>query len=142
MSDPTTTYPEPSVQECLAEDGTPTAEEDKDKVNAPQKFRKRPVTVEAMLFDGSPAEAIEVFYWVERHTLGSFEPLDVIEGRVPVPESGVSIDPSDGALLIATLEGVMKADPGDWIIRGVQGEFYPVKSDIFEATYERVDDDE
>jgi hypothetical protein len=36
----------------------------------------------------------------------------------------------------------MQADPGDWIIRGVQGEFYPCKSDVFEATYERVADDE
>jgi hypothetical protein len=39
-------------------------------------------------------------------------------------------------MLIRTLEGEMRADPGDWIIRGVQGEFYPCKPDIFEATYE------
>ena len=36
---------------------------------------------------------------------------------------------------IPTLEGVMTADEGDWIIRGVAGEFYPIKPDIFEATY-------
>ena len=39
---------------------------------------------------------------------------------------------------IPTLEGVMKASPGDYIIKGVQGEFYPCKADIFEATYERM----
>lgn len=41
---------------------------------------------------------------------------------------------------IATLEGIMTANPGDWIITGVKGEQYPCKPDIFEATYEPVDD--
>lgn len=41
--------------------------------------------------------------------------------------------------LIETLEGTMIADPGDWIIRGVKGEVYPCKPDIFEATYEPVE---
>ncbi|MEE7714225.1 hypothetical protein V3J85_23230 [Bacillus sp. 5001] len=40
------------------------------------------------------------------------------------------------SISIPTLEGVMTADEGDWIIRGVQGEFYPCKPDIFAATYE------
>ena len=40
------------------------------------------------------------------------------------------------ALLIPTLEGTMRADVGDWIIRGVQGEFYPCKPEIFKETYE------
>jgi hypothetical protein len=42
-------------------------------------------------------------------------------------------------LLINTLEGDMRADPGDWIIKGVKGEFYPCKPDIFEATYNHVE---
>ncbi len=42
----------------------------------------------------------------------------------------------DGAIDIHTLEGVMRAELGDWIIRGVKGELYPCKPDIFEATYE------
>jgi hypothetical protein len=41
-------------------------------------------------------------------------------------------------LVIATLEGMMRAEPGDWIIRGVNGELYPCKPDIFAATYETV----
>jgi len=41
-------------------------------------------------------------------------------------------------VVIQTLEGTMQASPGDWIIRGVAGEFYPCKPDIFEATYEAV----
>lgn len=43
---------------------------------------------------------------------------------------------SEGNLFIATLEGEMRADKGDWIIKGVQGEVYPCKPDIFAATYE------
>lgn len=43
-------------------------------------------------------------------------------------------------LIIQTLEGNMKADPGDWIITGVHGEKYPCKPDIFEKTYEPIED--
>ena len=42
--------------------------------------------------------------------------------------------------IIQTLEGPLKASPGDWIITGVRGEQYPCKPDVFEKTYERVDD--
>jgi hypothetical protein len=44
-----------------------------------------------------------------------------------------------GQFLIQTLEGDMHANPGDWIIKGVKGEFYPCKPDIFAATYEAVE---
>ena len=101
-------------------------------------YRKKPVIIEARQFstDATPAEAHAIYQWVEKNTLGSFEPLAVIEGREPWPESGVTIDPRDGRMVIATLEGGHWVTPGDFIIRGVQGEFYPCKSDIFEATYE------
>jgi hypothetical protein len=46
---------------------------------------------------------------------------------------------SDG-VLIKTLEGTMKASIGDWIIKGVNGEFYPCKPDIFEKTYDKVEE--
>ena len=101
-------------------------------------YRKKPVVIEARQLAGTTAECHAVYLWVEGNTLGSFEPLAVLDGEKPAPESGVSIDPTDGALLIATLEGVMKANHGDWIIRGVAGEFYPCRGDIFEATYEEV----
>lgn len=52
----------------------------------------------------------------------------IYENRMDDPE----------ALEIVTLEGVMRAERKDWIIRGVKGEFYPCKPDIFEATYEAV----
>jgi hypothetical protein len=46
---------------------------------------------------------------------------------------------TDKELIIHTLEGDMKASPGDWIITGVRGEQYPCKTDIFEKTYERIE---
>lgn len=42
----------------------------------------------------------------------------------------------DGGITIPTLEGAMKVSDGDWIIKGIKGEFYPCKSDIFDATYD------
>ena len=106
----------------------------------PQRYRKRPVTVEAMRLDSSdPVAFAGVYRWVEDH-IGSFEATAVLDGRVPCPPSGVSIDPANGDLLIATLEGIMRAKPGDWIIRGITGEFYPCKPDIFEQTYEPAED--
>ena len=53
--------------------------------------------------------------------------------KLPVIVDAIQIDTE---MYIDTLEGVMKASPGDWIITGVDGEKYPVKSDIFEKTYE------
>ena len=104
----------------------------------PQRYRKKPVVIEAMQLAGTTGEIHAVYQWVEANTLGSFEPLGVIEGRVPCPASGVSIDPRDGRMMIATLEGPHHANLGDWIIRGVKGEFYPCKPDVFEVTYEPV----
>ena len=86
------------------------------------KYRKNPVEIEARRFVDTPSAA-EIVRWA---------------GTPPIrPE----IEPADGnaiALFITTLEGEMRADPGDWIINGVQGEFYPCKPDIFEATYVEV----
>lgn len=82
------------------------------------KFRKKPVVIEAVHFTDSltPAELFDF--------LGNFDHVDVSREHI----------------LIRTLEGVMRADPGDWIIKGVKGEFYPCKPDIFKATYELVED--
>lgn len=76
------------------------------------KFRKKPVVIDAMQFDG---------------TFGSVETLRI---------DSCSQELGSDTLQIETLEGVMTANKGDWIIRGVKGEFYPCKPDIFEATYE------
>ncbi len=49
---------------------------------------------------------------------------------------------NDGSIFIPTLEGVMEAKFNDWIIKGVKNEFYPCKPDIFEATYEKIIEEE
>lgn len=105
-----------------------------------KKYRKKPVEIEAMPFDGTNADRHAVFCWIERNTLGSYDTnaRDEKGDRIPAPESGVSIDAETGQMVIATLEGEMSVSLGDYVIRGVQGEFYPVKPEIFTATYEEV----
>ena len=80
------------------------------------RFRKKPVVVEAIQWDGD---------------LSTVEKL--MEGSTC---ESVEQDLCDPALVIATLEGKMRAEVGDWIIRGVKGELYPCKPDIFAQTYE------
>lgn len=78
------------------------------------KFRKRPVVVEAVRWDGTNLREVHEFS-------GGAAGFDAAGGSV---------------LRVITLEGAMVASVGDWIIRGIRGEFYPCKPDIFEATYE------
>ena len=99
-------------------------------------FRKRPVTIEARQLDGNTANEHDIYLWIEANTEGSFNPLSE-----EIPDSGVWVDPFDESFMIATLEGVMRARRGDWIIRGVGGEFYACRDDIFRATYEPVEGD-
>jgi hypothetical protein len=87
------------------------------------KYRKKPVVIEAM----------QVLDDIENHrAIRRWAAANVGEGH----EIPVSITAFGPEMVIHTLEGDMRADLGDWIIRGVQGEFYPCKPDIFEATYE------
>ena len=84
--------------------------------------RKKPVEVQAVLFDGSK------------------ESLDVINSDKFKGQSTRRIElQEDGTLAIHTLEGVMRASIGDYIIKGVNGELYPCKPDIFKKTYDVVD---
>lgn len=94
-------------------------------------FKKKPVVIEALQLTGDDQDIV-VYKWAEAF-VGSFDSESPM-----VPARGVSVDLGTGFMLIATLEGVMQAKPGDWIIRGVAGEFYPCKDDIFRATYEPV----
>ena len=78
------------------------------------KFRKKPIVIEAMQYTINGLQAERVADWC-----GGDQTAEGIE--------------------IETLEGVMFGRYGDWIIKGVKGEFYPCKADIFEATYEKVE---
>lgn len=94
------------------------------------KFRKKPVVIEAR----------RVPLWADRGDAATFVDEVVALADWCGGRSHMMDPPPDipEGIYIPTLEGEMRADPGDWIIKGVQGEFYPCKSDIFEATYERV----
>ena len=85
----------------------------------PERWTKKPVTIEAMLFDGTDMTARTIESW-SAGAVAMSKPWKV----------------NYGFMDIETLEGTMTANTGDWIIRGVQGEFYPCKPDIFKATYE------
>jgi len=87
-----------------------------------QRFRKKPVVIEAMQFTGLDSY-LAIFDWMKAS--GSTV-ADEVRYETPL-------------MLIPTLEGLMAASPGDWVIKGVQGEFYPCKPDVFEATYEPAD---
>lgn len=100
------------------------------------KYRTKIVEIEARRFVGTDAEMYSIYCWVEENTLGSFEPMACIEGREPWPASGVTIDPRDGRMVIATLEGGHWVDIGDFVIKGLDGEFYPCKPSVFVKKYE------
>ncbi len=88
----------------------------------PQKFRKKPVVIEAMRLEAGSRE--DAAFWIGE----SFDGWQTcLPGHAEL-------------LRIRTLEGVMEASDGDWIIKGVAGEFYPCKPDIFATTYESVAD--
>jgi hypothetical protein len=78
------------------------------------RFRKKPVVIEAVRWDGHNWDDIYLWCPSAREARGT-------------------------AITIPTLEGDMLANAGDWIIKGVAGEFYPCKNTIFEATYEKAE---
>lgn len=90
------------------------------------KFEKKPVVVEAIWFQGDPASATPVINWILEN--GGFATWT--EGYQLVGDPYV-----EEGIYIHTLEGLMRVEPGAWVIRGIQGEFYPCKQDIFEQTY-------
>lgn len=88
------------------------------------KYRKKPIVVEAMKYE-------------REMRIDDFGKL----GRW-LPEGTMLGQEADGShyIKIETLEGTMKAAAGDYIVKGVRGEFYPCKPDIFKATYELVEE--
>lgn len=82
-----------------------------------RKFRKKPVTIEAMQLTDAKS-VLDIEEWINS------------------PDTGFSTNPP--TIWIDTLEGRMTGNSGDWIIKGVNGEFYPCRNDIFIKTYQEV----
>lgn len=83
-----------------------------------KKYRKKPIVIEAVRYNGKNLE--EILVWSGLAEIGN----DFLGNKLFIP----------------TLEGEMEASVGDYIIKGIKGEFYPCKPDIFEASYEVVND--
>lgn len=95
------------------------------------KFRKKPIVIEAVRWTGSNLEEI-------RNFVGN----DLIENYIKHFDiEGTLIKQTLTGIAINTLEGTMMVNYGDYIIKGVNNEFYPCKPDIFKQTYEEVIDD-
>ena len=87
-----------------------------------KQYKKKPVVIDAIQWDGTEDLALEIA------AIGGFEGmLDYKTGAF-------------GGLYIETLEGRMQVSPNDYVIKGVKGEFYPCKPDIFEMTYDKVEE--
>ncbi len=84
-----------------------------------KKYRKKPVVIEAVQWTGENSTEVRDFMGLISLSITVFDTFK-----------------------IHTLEGEMNAEKGDWIIKGVKGEFYPCKPDIFELTYGEVNQDE
>ncbi len=82
------------------------------------KYRKKPVVIEAVQFKDDPDTLVEISELMQSNLIVSYE------------------NPDKPVIKIETLEGTMEASVGDYIIRGVNGEIYPCKPDIFAKTYE------
>jgi hypothetical protein len=86
------------------------------------KFRKKPVVIDAWQVPPNPQQP----------------PIPAPAWLMSEVCNGVVQPIATGGMLIRTLEGEMRADVDDWIIKGVKGELYPCKPDIFAATYDPV----
>ena len=83
-----------------------------------QKFVKKPVVIEAIQYDGANITEIETF----------------VRGKLPT----IMTSDLGTQLVISTLEGDMKVSKGDYVIKGIKGEFYPCKPDIFKQSYNMI----
>ena len=87
------------------------------------QYRKKPVTIDAVRFNGLNPTEIKDF-------VGENCEVEIYDNEVTPPVARI---------IIHTLEGDMEVSKGDYVIKGVKGEFYPCKPDIFEQTYESVE---
>lgn len=91
------------------------------------QYRKLPVVIEAIQWLGWNWNEVCDFIPVPDVAVGDVDNLVMRDDESRMP------------IIIHTLEGDMRAELNDWIIRGIKGEYYPCKPDIFAATYERAD---
>ncbi|MFW8618706.1 hypothetical protein ACOJB1_12755 [Enterococcus innesii] len=97
------------------------------------KCRKKPIEVEAILLENDYHSFFKVLEFVAG--------MPVAEENALLNEIAFSASQDLGGIALPTLEGTMLASFGDYIIKGVEGEFYPCKPDIFAKTYEIIQEE-
>lgn len=101
-------------------------------------FRKKPVEIEAKQFVDNES-ATEIIDWIHASNSALAPKYQCIDVDKCIDKKQTSNEAYlNHYILIPTLEGMMKADHEDWIIKGIQGEFYPCKPDIFIDSYEEI----
>jgi hypothetical protein len=105
-------------------------------MSGPKRYRKIPVILDAMQFIGDVDDRMAVYLWVQENSEGTFEPMGVINRDVPCPKSGISIDPRDGRVMLATHGTLRHVNVGDWIVRNDRGYFWPATPERFASQYE------
>lgn len=103
------------------------------------KYRKRPVVIEAHEWSGGETEGIRIVGWINERGGHSYY---VPEGEHDPLRYESELDPfKDGPhfIVIETLEGCMRMNPGDFAIEGIKGEHYPCEGSIFRLSYEAVE---
>lgn len=92
-----------------------------------KRYRKKPLVIEAVYWDGTPEEAAQIVRWIlDSGSKAHYETTNMELGRI----------------VITTLEGEMKAWAGDYVLKGIKGEFYPHSGSFFDHVYDEVSDDE
>jgi hypothetical protein len=105
------------------------------------RYRKKPVEIEAKCWSGTVEDAHPIIQWINTEsdlTAVWREEQSFIE---PSREDPHGQPHRPEGIYIKTLEGEMHVSPGDYVIQGVQNEFYPCKPDIFADTYDKVSDE-
>ena len=100
------------------------------------KYYKKPVEIDAERWNGTEESATEVINWAL--SLGDDNSIMYHKSQDAYDDGEKGCPYYPAYLAIATLEGTMEARAGDFIIRGIEGEFYPCKPNIFDKTYEKV----
>lgn len=90
-----------------------------------KQYRKKPVVI----------EAVEI----SQENFAEIARIDGVQVHCPSDKQCEPVWSQLGYVMIRTLEGTMRGDIGDWIIKGVKGEVYPCKADIFALTYDELD---
>lgn len=95
-------------------------------------YQKKPIKVEAKQFDGTYKSACEIALWAGHNDTGRISKPKIYLGHYSEELNTCAV------LEIETLEGTVRCTPGNWVVKGIENEMWPIKDIIFRKTYEEV----